>query len=96
MNSANDALAMIEELFRAGDNDGSGDIDPVELSKLVVQIFEKLRKPIPHDFRCDLEGVIRKAMQRFDVDNSGTIHPSLWTTQALSTLAFGQLRHYPP
>jgi len=74
VNSANDALAMIEELFRAGDNDGSGDIDPVELSKLVVQIFEKLRKPIPHDFRCDLEGVIRKAMQRFDVDNSGTIN----------------------
>jgi len=70
---AQEMLSMIEELFLSGDEDRSGDIDAPEMCRLVLEIFERLKKPIPHDFKVDLEGVVRKSMRRFDVDNSGTI-----------------------
>ena len=70
---AEKAIQLAKELFTEGDADASGALDPQELAKLITHLFERFKKPIPFDFRSNMELAVKKAMARFDLDHNGTL-----------------------
>ena len=66
-------LAMARTLFEEADADHSGEIDEHELWMVLEKLYAKMGRPVSVADRQGMQQQVRRCMQLFDKDQSGTI-----------------------